>query len=138
MSDLLRSYENQANTIIKALESRQMNGYFVENKEEAKEKVLQLLSDNSVISWGGSITLDQIGIKEALYNGPYKLLDRATAKSSDESKAIYRQALSADYYLTSTNAITLDGKLVNIDGNGNRVAAMVAFAISLLHLILSV
>jgi len=125
MSDLLKSYQNQAATIIKALESRQMNGYFVKDKAAAKAQILALIKEDSTISWGGSLTLDQIGIKEALYEGSYQLLDRSKAQTKEEAKAVYRDALSADYYLTSTNAITLDGKLVNIDGNGNRVAAMV-------------
>lgn len=125
MNPLMESYKNQANTIIKALERRQMTGYFVETKAQAKQKILDLMREGSSVSWGGSQTLDEIDIKPALKAGNYKVLDRADATDSSDRKRIYHEALSADYYLTSTNAITLDGKLINIDGNGNRVAAIV-------------
>lgn len=124
MSHVLEAYKRQANTVIKAFKTRNIEGYFVENIEQAKEKVLELMQENSTVSWGGSKTLDEIGIKEALSNKPYTLFDRATATTPDEIRDIYLSALGADYYLTSTNAFTSDGELVNIDGNGNRVAAI--------------
>lgn len=123
MSHTLESYRIQANSLIKAFKTRNIEAYFVDNKEGAKEKILSLIQTGSSISWGGSVTLDEIGIKDSLNNDSYKLLDRSLVGSAEEKRAIYLAALDTDYYLTSTNAFTKDGQLVNIDGNGNRVAA---------------
>lgn len=125
MDSKKKFYENQANTIIKAFKKRQIEGYYCATAKEAKEKAINLMSENSTISWGGSKTLDQIGIKEALKEKNFNLLDRSQASSNDEVRSIYLQTFDADYYLMSSNAITLDGKLINIDGNGNRIAALI-------------
>lgn len=118
-------YLNQATTIIKKLNQRHMEGYFCESAQEAKLKALSLIEEDSVISWGGSQTIAQTGLIDALKKGPYTLLDRSQAENQDEVRDIYLKAFTADYYLMSSNAITLDGKLVNVDGNGNRVAALI-------------
>lgn len=114
----------KAKTILKNLEKRSIEGYFCESKDSALEKTLELIEEGSSVSWGGSATLGEIGIKDAVRNGNYKVIDREVAKDREEAVEIMRQALLSDYYLTSTNAITMDGQLVNIDGNGNRVAAI--------------
>lgn len=118
-------YKIKAKNLIKNFAKRNIDGYFVENSEAAGQKVLELIEDNSLVSWGGSKTLQQIGIFDKLKTANYRLLDRAAAKDSEEKEEIYHQALSADYYLMSSNAITQSGKLVNVDGNGNRLAALV-------------
>lgn len=118
-------YQNQAKTIIEKLSQRHMEGYFCESAQEAKLKALSLIEENSVVSWGGSQSIIQTGLIEALKKGGYTLLDRTAAKSSEEVRDVYLKAFDADYYLMSANAITLDGKLVNVDGNGNRVAALI-------------
>ncbi len=105
--------------IIKNLEKRNMEGYYCETMQEAREKILSLIEEEHVVSWGGSATLDQIGIKEQLK----KVID-ATKAPPEKAYEERRKTLTADVYLTSTNAITLEGELVNIDGTGNRVAAM--------------
>lgn len=119
-------YENLANTIIKNLEKRQMEGFYARNVEEAEKKVFSYLTDGCSVAFGGSMTLDETGLLTALHYDPnIRLIDRAAAKSPEEVKKIYHDALNADYYLMSTNAITTDGELVNIDGTGNRVAALI-------------
>lgn len=118
-------YKVKAENLIKNFAKRNIDGYFVENSEAAGQKVLELIEDNALVSWGGSKTLQQIGIIDKLKSGSCRLLDRSTAKNSVEKEEIYHQALSADYYLMSSNAITKTGKLVNVDGNGNRLAALV-------------
>lgn len=125
MTPLQQSYKNKSEIIINALKKGNMTGYYAENHDEARSIAETLIADGSVITWGGSVTLDQIGIKEELAKRPVTLLDRSTAANPEEQKELYRKSFSADVYLTSTNAITMDGKLVNIDGNGNRVAAMI-------------
>lgn len=125
MTPLQSSYKNQAQTIIKALEKRNINGYYFETKEDARNFALQMVEDDSLVSWGGSMTLQELGIQEALRKRPLTLLDRSLTKTPEEVNKLYRQVYSADYYFMSSNAITLDGKLINIDGNGNRVSALI-------------
>lgn len=91
-----------------------------------KKKVFSFLDGNCTVSFGGSMTLEDTGLLTALRHDPnIRLIDRSTANSPDEVKQMYHDALSADYYLMSSNAITKDGELVNIDGTGNRVAALI-------------
>ena len=106
-------------TIIKNLEKRNMNGYYCETAEDARALILSMINDEDVVSWGGSETVVQLDIKKELK----KVIDR-DAVPPEEFMKVRRDALLSDVYLTSTNAITMDGELVNIDGMGNRVAAM--------------
>lgn len=115
-------YENAAKTIIQNLEKRHMKGYYCPDSESALKKVLELIPEGSSIGWGGSATLDETGIKKAVCEGSFEVFNRDTAKTPEEQKKVYTQICGCDYYLMSTNAITLNGELVNVDGRGNRVA----------------
>lgn len=117
-------YEQEAAVIIKNLEKRGMEGYYCPDSESAVAMALNFMPESTSVSWGGSMTLEECGMMNALKSSKHKLIDRSLAKTPEETKAIYRQAFGADYYFMSSNAITLDGKLVNIDGTGNRVAAL--------------
>lgn len=117
-------YQLQAKTIIKNLEKRHMKGFYCTSKEEALKLVLSLIPEKSSIAWGGSESIKEIGLINALYTAnTYTLYDRAKV-SPDQVDYTLRQAYFADFYLMSSNAITLDGELVNIDGTGNRVSAL--------------
>lgn len=117
--------EEKALEVIKALENNNMNGYFAKTREEAKKIAESLLNDGDVVSHGGSVTLKECGITELLKNGKYTYLDRSVpGLTSDEIMEIYRKSFFADAYFTSTNALTVNGELYNVDGNANRVAAM--------------
>ena len=118
-------YKIKAENLIKNFSKRNIEGFYCENSEQAVEKVLELMDTETSVSWGGSMTLKEIGLFDELKNKDYRLIDRDQAKNSKEKKEIYHQALGADYYLMSSNAITQDGKLVNVDGNGNRLAALI-------------
>lgn len=119
-------YKNLANTVLKGFEKRFMEGYYCDSVEEAKALALSLVPAGSSASFGGSVTLGETGILEALRTREdITLYDRDTANGPDEIKKIMHEALSCDYYFMSSNAITTDGELVNIDGNGNRVAALI-------------
>lgn len=120
-----QSYETLAKGIIQKLSLRAMEGYYCKDKGEALEKVLSLMEKGSSITWGGSESIKQVGILDAIANGDYELYDRATVKTPEEQRAFFGKAVTADYFLMSTNAITHDGELVNIDGNGNRVACLI-------------
>lgn len=119
------AWAKQAQTIIGRLEKRNMEGYYCESSSEAVEKVMSLMEEGASVTWGGSVTLKETGVMDAVRNGNFEILDRSTAKTPEEQSAFYQKAVGADYFLMSTNAVTLDGELVNIDGNGNRVACLI-------------
>ncbi|HHW66960.1 MAG: hypothetical protein PWP07_2732 [Epulopiscium sp.] len=118
-------YRINARKILAAFEKRSIEGYYCETKEEAVKKALELMEKGSTVSWGGSMTLEEIGLLDVLRKENYSLLDRSTAKNNEELTEIFHKAFSADYYLMSSNAITMDGELINIDGTGNRAAALI-------------
>ena len=109
-----------ATTIIKGLESRNMTGYYAHTREEAKEIALSLIPEGATVTHGGSFSIAEIGLTKALAEGNYNYVDRDKAQ---DKRAAALMAYDADVYLGSTNAITEDGVLVNIDGNSNRVSA---------------
>ena len=117
--------ERLAKTIIKNLQRRHIEGFYCPTAEEAVKTVSQLIEDGSSVTWGGTMTVRDLGIPEALKSrGTLEVLDRDLVVSNEEKQAMYLRAFSADVYLSSANAISEDGVIVNIDGNGNRVAAI--------------
>lgn len=112
--------EALAQTVIKGLESRNMSGYYAASKEEALEKALQLIPEGSSIAMGGCMSAHEIGLIKALESGNYRYLDRDKMEAREGLLAAY----DADVFLSSANAMTSDGILVNIDGNSNRVSCI--------------
>lgn len=112
--------------IIKALTSRNMEGYYAETKAEALEKALEWIPEGSSVSWGGSMSIKEIGLKDAILNGDYTVYDREGAGTREEKRVAELAAYDCDFYLTSSNAISEDGVLVNIDGFANRVSSIAA------------
>jgi len=117
-------YENIAATIIKNLEKRQMEGYYCKDRQAAAAKALELMEEGSSVAWGGSMTLRECGLLDAVKQGNYKVIDRDEPGTEEEIRRRYGDICCSDYFLTSTNAITESGELVNIDCRGNRVAFM--------------
>lgn len=113
-----------AQKMIKNLKRRNFEAFYCPTAAEAVEKVSSLIPDGSSVTWGGSMTIRDMGLTAALHKRDLDILDRDLAADRDEAQRIYREAFSADYYLSSVNAISEDGVIVNIDGNGNRVAAI--------------
>ena len=111
--------------MVKNLNRRNMEAFYCPTAEEAVKKVSELIADGSTVTWGGSMTIRDLGIPDMLRErGTLEVLDRDLIQSPEEVKAMYLRAFTADVYLTSANAISEDGVIVNIDGNGNRVAAI--------------
>jgi hypothetical protein len=111
--------------LIDALKRRNINGYFVSNKDEALNKAIELIPENSSVGFGGSVTLEQIGILDVLRKRKdIELMDRTILKSSEELYELYVKMFSCDVFLSSSNAITQKGQIVNVDGRGNRVASI--------------
>lgn len=126
MNPKKENYKNLAKTVLKGMEKRHMESYYCETSEEAKALALSLVPAGSSVSFGGSVTLNETGVLAALRErDDITLYDRDNANGPEEVKQIMHDALSCDYYFMSSNAITHDGELVNIDGNGNRVAALI-------------
>ncbi len=115
----------QLERVIKQLERRNITGHYCEDAAEASAKALSLIDEGSEVAWGGSATLNELGIKEALKAGKYKVNDPMNPSDDQDPIELRRQALTCDAFLMSTNAITMDGILLNIDGTGNRLAAMI-------------
>lgn len=107
------------------LEKNNMMAYYVETEGEALKKIGELIPEGSTIGIGGSMTLFEIGAIDFIRKGNYEVFDRyEEGLTPADMKDVFRKSFSADAYLTSSNAITEDGELYNVDGNGNRVAAM--------------
>lgn len=111
------------NRVVKALESRNMEAYYVKTKEATLAKALELIPEGSSISWGGTMSAQEIGLTDALHKGNYDVYDREQVETREEKEKIAHQALNCDFFIGSTNALSEDGVLVNVDGNANRVAA---------------
>lgn len=117
--------ERVAQTIIKNLKRRHIEGFYCASAQEAVKKVSELIEDGSSVTWGGTMTIRDLGIPDFLRKrGTLQVLDRDLVKTPEEKRDMYLRAFSADVYLSSANAISEDGVIVNIDGNGNRVAAI--------------
>lgn len=109
--------------VVKALEARHFEAYYCATKEEAREKILSLIPKSDTVAWGGSATMEALGIIDSVRKSN-NVIDRDTAKNPEEKADLMRKSLLCDTYLCGTNAMSEDGILVNVDGNGNRVAAM--------------
>ncbi len=122
MTPKQKYYEKIAGTIIKNFAKRQIEGYYCPDSKSAVEKALELMPEGSSVAWGGSMTLTETGLMEAIKDGSYRIIDREGCKTKEEERKLYGEICGADYFLMSTNAFTLDGELINVDGRGNRVA----------------
>lgn len=114
----------QCMDIIRHLEKRGMAGYYCDNAREAAETILSMIPDGATVSWGGSVTLDELEFKDRLALIGARPMDPMATRDPEKILQARVDSLSSDVYLTGTNAITLAGELVNIDGTGNRVAAL--------------
>ncbi len=110
-----------AQTVIKGLQSRNMEGFYAAGRKEALDLALSLIPEGSTVTMGGGMSVHEIGLPEALAAGTYHFIDRD--KMEDKRQAMLA-AYDADVFLSSANAITRDGIMVNIDGNANRVSAI--------------
>ncbi len=118
-------WQKQAQTVMKALESNNMQGFYVPSREDVPALVQQMLHEGDTVAVGGSVTLEETGVMPLLRGGGYRFLDRyAPGLTREEQLQIFRESFFADAYLSSTNAVTLRGELYNVDGNSNRVAAL--------------
>ena len=119
--NIIKRYELLASKVIKGLESRNMSGYYAADKEEALKKALEIIPEGSSVSLGGAMSVHEIGLSDALKKGNYNFIDR---DAYEDKRAAMLAAYDADVFLSSANAMTEDGVLINVDGNSNRVSAI--------------
>lgn len=118
---MIKRNELLAQTVLKGLKSRNMNGYYASTKEEALKIALELIPEGSTVTMGGAMSAREIGLVDALQEGNYTFIDRDNYEDKREAMLL---AYQADVFLSSCNAMTQDGVLINIDGNANRVSAI--------------
>ena len=119
--NIVKRNELLAQKVIKGLESRNMTGYYAQTAEEALKKALEIIPEGASVTMGGGMSVHEIGLVKALKEGNYNFIDR---DAMEDKRAAMLAAYDADFFLSSANAMTEDGILVNIDGNSNRVSAI--------------
>ena len=117
-------YDKAGPQVAEALRRRHFEAHYVSTAQEALDLALTLIPKDRTVSWGGTVTAAQIGLMDRLHQGDYQLIDRDTGKTPAEKQELMRQALTCGTFIMSSNAISADGQLVNLDGNANRVAAL--------------
>lgn len=120
--NVFKRNELLAQKVIKGLESRNMSGYYAANKEEALKLALELIPEGSSVTMGGAMSAREIGLVDAVKSGKYNFIERENASTPEEKRKATMEGYDADYFLSSANAMTEDGIIVNIDGNSNRVS----------------
>ena len=118
-------YNKRGELLVKNLRSRHYEAYYCETKEEALAKALELIPKGASVGWGGAMSAKQIGLLDAVNHGHYHAIDRDKAPNPEARKQAMKDCLLTDVFITGANALSMDGQMVNIDGNGNRVAAIV-------------
>ncbi len=119
-------YRKLGESLIKKFERRNIDAVYCDTAEEACKKALGLMPHGSSVMWGGSVTVGEIGLLDAVKSGDYEVIDRMDAGPDDDPRVMMSKQMLADYFLMSTNAFTLDGQLVNIDGMGTRLCFLIA------------
>lgn len=126
MTQMEKAYfEKRGQILVKNLRNRHFDAWYCDTKEDALAKVLELIPEGAKIGWGGVLSAQQIGLFDALRSGNYNLLDRDLCKTQEEREQMMKDALFSDVFLTGANGLSLDGQMVNIDGTGNRVGAII-------------
>ena len=118
-------YAKRGEILVKNLQSRHFEAYYCPTKEAALQKALELIPKGATVSWGGSMTANQMGLIEAVRSEDYRAIDRFAATTPEEKEQLTKDGMFSDVFITGANALSMDGQMVNIDGTGNRVGAMI-------------
>ena len=118
-------YDKRAVSLINNLRSRHFEAYYCADKEAALQKALELIPEGASVGWGGALSAGQIGLQDAVRAGNYCAIDRESCTTQEERDRAAKECMFADYFITGANALSMDGEMVNIDGMGNRVSAIV-------------
>lgn len=118
-------YEKRAAVLVRNLKARHFDACYCATSSEALAKALEWIPEGALVGWGGAASAQQIGLMSALSSGNYRTIDRDRCKTPEEREQAARDCFSADVFITGANALSMDGQMVNIDGMGNRVAAII-------------
>ena len=118
-------YGKRGEVLVKNLKKRHFDAVYCDTKEDALKQALSWIPEGSTVGWGGATSAQQIGLMTTLNAGNYQTLDRDKCSTAEERDQIAKACLSADVFITGANALSMDGQMVNIDGTGNRAAAIV-------------
>ena len=118
-------YEKRASVLVKNLRSRHFEAYYCDTRQDALAKALELIPEGSLVSWGGAMSAQQIGLIGAMRVGNYRTIDRDKCVTAEEREQAMKDALFCDTFLMGANAMSMDGEMVSIDGTGNRIGALV-------------
>ena len=118
-------YSKRGELLVKNLKKRHFDAVYCDTKEEALKQALAWIPEGSTVGWGGATSAQQIGLMAALNAGNYQTLDRDKCETAQERENMAKACFTANVFITGANALSMDGEMVNIDGNGNRVAAVV-------------
>ena len=118
-------YAKRGEILVKNLKSRHFDAYYCATKEQALKKALELIPQGSTVSWGGSETAAQLGLLDAMRHGNYRAIDRFAGTTAEEKEQATKDGFFCDVFITGANGLSMDGQMVNIDGTGNRVAALI-------------
>ena len=118
-------FDKRGEVLVKNLQKRHFEAYYCATREDALKQVLSLMPEGSVVGWGGAVSAAQVGVQRAVHAGNYTVIDRDQFADPAEKLRCMRECFNADFFITGANALSMDGQMVNIDGNGNRVGMIV-------------
>ena len=118
-------YAKRGQVLVKSLQNRHFEAYYCDNKQEALAKALELIPEESLVSWGGAMSAQQIGLIDAIRGGNFRTIDRDKCETPEAREQAMKDALFCDTFLMGANAMSIDGQMVSIDGTGNRIGALV-------------
>lgn len=118
-------WDKRGEVLVKNLKSRHFDACYCATREEALTRALEWLPEGATVGWGGTVTAQQIGLLDAVNAGNYHAIDRDQCKTPEEREQAMKDSLFSDVFITGANALSITGEMVNIDGNGNRVGAII-------------
>ncbi|AKI97274.1 lactate utilization protein [Kosmotoga pacifica] len=118
-------YQKLAEVVLENFAKRGINGHYVNSGEDVIPLLKKLIPPHSSVAVGGSLTLSETGVLDFLRKNDYDFKDRYAVKTPEERKKIHAETFGVDYFLSSANAITMRGEIVQLDGHGTRVAPMI-------------
>ena len=118
-------YQKRAEVLVKNLQNRHFEAYYCIDRQEALAKALELIPEDALVSWGGAMSAQQIGLIDAVRAGAYRTIDRDKCETAEAREQAMKDALFCDTFLMGANAMSIDGQMVSIDGTGNRIGALV-------------
>ena len=118
-------YSKRGQVLVKNLQSRHFDAYYCDSKQDALAKALELIPENDLVSWGGAMSAQQIGLIDAVRSCAYRTIDRDKCETVEAREQAMKDALFCDTFIMGANAMSMDGQMVSIDGTGNRIGALV-------------